>query len=172
MTQAMLDERARGLWRGFKRVGPFVLLVGAIVYVVGRSQTAPTGEAIPTYVATMATPPDSVTVATRLHVPRGRDARFALVLRPSKPPATKIAAYAFAASGAEDPEPVDARFDVGGDGVIRVAGSGRPLEGATELRVVIGAPSAFAKFDDAAARAKSGKSDPFVQVTVLPIDRE
>jgi hypothetical protein len=162
----------RRLWHVAKRIGPFVLVGGLILYVIARPNVGPTGDEIPAY--TVSTP-ESQLPETRLRIGRGRDARFALLLQPSKPnkPETKIVAYVFAMSGGEsEPNPIDAKVDVGGDGVIRMSGSARLLEGASDLRVVIGAPSAFARFDDAAARAKSGKGDGFVQVTVLPIDRE
>ncbi len=172
---AAKNASASGPWSLVERFGPFVVFGGLVLYVIVGPRfgtSGPSGEEIPAYeIADGATPDVPL---TRLRIARGSAARWALVLRPSKPPATKIVAYVFSTSeNGGDPEPVDAvRIEVAPDGLIKMAGSARPLEGVTELRLVIGAPSAFAKFDDAAAHAKRGRGNAIVQVTVIPIDRD
>ena len=58
------------------------------------------------------------------------------------------------------------------EGAVRLTGASRALTGASEIRVVLGEPTAIGKFDDAAARAAANRSDAHVRVLVIPIDRE
>src|SRR5687767_3570556 len=110
--------------------------------------------------------------SAHLHVASGprRDARFEIVLRPVTAPKTKVVAYAFTftASGA-DPVPLDAKIEIAPEGSVRLTGAAPSLEGAREIRVVVGEPVAIGKFDDAAARAAANESSPRVRVFAVPI---
>jgi hypothetical protein len=146
-------------------VGVFAIAVGVITYVgMMRWQS---GEL----------PPYGVSVTdggTHLRVVPSakRDARFEVVLRPPSPPAEKLVAYAFAMGEGAEPTPLEARVDISPEGVIRIAGAARALEGARELRVVVGAPVAIGGFTDAVSRAESGRDDALVRVVRVPIEAD
>lgn len=108
-----------------------------------------------------------------LVVPQGRaSSGFELVLRPAFPPDGRVVAYAFTfdRDGAE-PSPLDAAVELGQDGTVRMKGTTSSLGDATEVRVVVGAPTDIGKFDDAMMRAATQSRDEFVGVVVIPITR-
>jgi hypothetical protein len=79
-------------------------------------------------------------------------------------------AYAFVMQGGE-PSPLDATVDVAEAGSVRFTGVAKALEGASEVRLVIGSTESIAKFDEALARARDGTSDGRVRVLTIPIER-
>jgi hypothetical protein len=84
-----------------------------------------------------------------------------------------VVAYAFTVDKpGSDATPLEAKIELAPEGAVRLTGHPRALEGAREVRVVVGAPANIGKFDDAAARAKSGTSDAYVGVLAVPIERE
>jgi hypothetical protein len=110
--------------------------------------------------------------APRVEVGAGRDAPFELRAVPSSPAAVKVVAFAFAmVEGDADPNPVDAKVEIGSDGAVRLAGRARALEGAREVRLVIGAAADFKRYEDALSTARSGSSDAQVRVLRVPIVR-
>ncbi|HEY8080351.1 MAG TPA: hypothetical protein VIF62_39750, partial [Labilithrix sp.] len=64
-------------------------------------------------------------------------------------------------------ESLDADVETSEEGSVRVSGASLVLDGATELRVVIGAPDA----ETALARARTNRSDAHVLVLSVPIAR-
>lgn len=187
MTRAAAPEKGtnlsplrRGSWtrRVVIAAGPFAAAAAMILYVIAGPSVGPSGPELPSYTVTatgeqaMRGPaPDP---SPRLHLSKGRDARFEIVLRPATAPATKIVAYAFAMMGPVDGaevNPLDAKIEIAPEGGVRITGPSRLLEGAREIRIVIGAPAAIGKFDDAAAHAKGGKGNAQVHVVTVPIDR-
>ena len=160
------------LWQLTKRFGPYALVLGLLTAVLLRPRSEPAVDESPEYAVTVVDPTSGEPAPdpSRLRVVRG--GRFALSLRPTTPSATKVIAYAFAWTG-EVAEPIDVRVEVAPNGTVRVSGSSRVLEaaGARELRVVVGAAAAFHRFDDAVARAASGRSDAVVRVLSVALDR-
>ncbi len=160
--------------------GPLALAAAMIVYVTAQSGPRPPELPLYTVTATgsqaMGGPAEQP--STRLHLPRGakRDARFEVDLRPATAPQEKVVAYAFTfgASGgaAAEPAPLEAKIEIAPEGAVKLTGPVRTLEGVSEIRVVIGAPEAIGKFDDAASRAREGTSEPRVHVLKVPIDRD
>jgi hypothetical protein len=164
-------------------VGPLALAAAMLVYVT--SQHGPSGPELPSYSITatgaqaMRGPAEESPVgdrqgqSTRLRISSARDARFEIALRPASTPQTKIVAYAFTVTGAgAEPAPLEAKVEIAPEGGVRFSGSARSLQGAREIRIVMGEPTAIGKFDDALARASSMKGSPQVRVLVVPIDRE
>lgn len=156
--------------------GPLALAAAMIVYVTGRS--GPGAPPLPAYTVT-ATVDQAASAegqgAARLRLARAgaKGARFEIVLRPATPPEGKVVAYAFTFDAPDaEPAPLDARVELAPEGVIRLSGAGRALEGARELRVVVGEPAAIGKFVDAAARAAANATDADVRVVTVPIDRD
>lgn len=139
-----------------------------LVYV--GYQSGPASAALPVYELTVdgvAAAP-AAPAALRLSASAPRDAKFELLLRPTTPPKGPVVAYAFTMTeGADEPAPLDSDVELMPGGVVRFEGRSRALGDARELRIVLATPDAFAKFDEAAARAKSGDSD--AQVGVLPV---
>jgi hypothetical protein len=161
--------------------GPLALAAAMIVYVGGQS--GPSAPDLPAYTLTAVGPQAKPGAAestdpaasTRLRLPRGvgRDARFELLLRPATAPQGKVVAYAFTFGGtSSEASPLEAKVEIAPEGSVKLSGSSRAVEGATEIRVVLGAPTAIGKFDDAAARARSASGDAHVLVLTVPIDRE
>jgi hypothetical protein len=110
--------------------------------------------------------------AQRIEVRAGRDAPFELSAVPRTPSAVKVVAFAFAmGEGDVEPNPVDAKVAIAPDGAVRLAGRARALEGAREVRVVIGAAADFKRYEDALSTARSGSSDAQVRVLRVPIVR-
>ncbi|MBX3203978.1 MAG: hypothetical protein KF764_02855 [Labilithrix sp.] len=173
---ASASPTSRNKRRLLALAGPLALAAAMVVYVVG--QRGPSGPPLPAYTVTVtgdggARGPGEA--LARLRLPKGgaRSAPFEIVLRPATPPEGKVVAYGFTfdAPGAE-PSPLDARVELAPEGAVRLTGERRALGGASELRVVIGEPTAIGKFVDAAARAASNTADAQVSVVSVPIDRE
>jgi hypothetical protein len=170
------SERTSRWKRITMTAGPLALAAAMLVYVTG--ERGPQGPELPPYSVTASSEHamrGRTEASEHLHVAKGigRDARFELLLRPATAPQGKVVAYAFtfAALGAE-PVPLDAKVEIAPEGAVRLTGASRSLEGAREIRIVVGEPIAIGKFDDAAARAASSKSDARVRVLSVPIDRE
>ena len=154
-------------------VAPLAVAAAVLVYV-GRGDT--THASLPDYsvVATsekemrgadLATPPRA-----QLELRGGTDAVFELVVRPATSVPVKVVAYVFAIGDGE-PNAVDAKVEVAPEGAVRINGRARALEGAREVRVVLGPASDFKRYEDALSRARDGKSDGQVRVLVVPIVR-
>ncbi len=143
-------------------VALLAVATAVVVYSVVRRWSAGRHAALPEY------------DVARLEVGAGRDAPFELVATPRTPVAIKIVAFAFAfGSGASDvePNPVDAKTEITADGTVRLRGRGRALEGAREVRVVLGAAEDFKRYEDALDSARAGASDGQVRVLEVPIVR-
>ena len=155
--------------------GPLALAAAMVVYVGGQS--GPDHPDVPAYTVTAVgdrAPGQAYEASTQLRMSKagGRNARFEVVLRPAKPPQEKVVAYAFTfGASAPEPAPLEAKVEIAPDGTVKLSGASRALEGANELRIVLGTPAAIGKFDDAATRARSAKSDAHVLVLTVPIDR-
>ena len=108
---------------------------------------------------------------TRIRVGSARDARFEIVARPASATPTKVVAYAFVMLEGSKAEPLEAKIDVSPDGAIKVAGEARALEGAREVRIVIGPPASIGKFEDAATLAQKNEKSTRVRVLSVAIDR-
>jgi hypothetical protein len=108
---------------------------------------------------------------TRIHVGTSREARFEIVARPATASPAKVVAYAFVILEGSKAEPLDAKIDVSPDGAIKVTGQARALDGAREVRIVIGPPASIGKFDDAAALAAKNEKSSYVRVLSVAIDR-
>jgi hypothetical protein len=118
---------------------------------------------------TMRGPAEPASNRLRLH---SGDAPFEIVVRPATTSGGKVVAYVFAI-GEGEPNPVEANVEIAPEGSIRIKGRTRALDGAREVRIVIGvAQESIKRFDDALVRARDGKSDASVRVVTLPIVRE
>jgi hypothetical protein len=137
-------------------------LAGALWFAVSHF-TGPAPSPFPDYAVTTNDASPSV------HVRTG-NAPFEITLRPSKP-GPKVVAYAFAI-GEGEPNPIDAKITIAPDGVIHIEGRSRALEGARELRVVVGAPESIKRFDDALTKARDGKSDAQARVITIALTRD
>lgn len=156
--------------------GPLALAAGLLLYVVAGPKLGTGGADLPTYGVTasgaqeMRGPGEH---GDHLRLARGKDGRFELVLRPATAPPAKVVAFAFAVGAAGgDPSALDAKIEVAPEGAVRITGRSSMLEGASTVRVVVGAPDAIGKYDDALALAKSGSESRGVRVITVPIDRE
>jgi hypothetical protein len=171
----IISLRARWLKGIVAGVGPLALAAAMILYVVGGPRLGPSSAELPEYSVTATSEQamrGAAEASARLRVGKAKDARFEIVLRPATASEKKIVAYAFAiGEPGSDPNPLDAKTEVSEEGAVRITGSSRALEGAREIRVVVGAPESIGKFDDAVRRATSGGEGP-VRVLVVPIDRE
>ena len=98
------------------------------------------------------------------------DETFELVLRPAMRVDARLALYVFAIAEGE-PNPVDATIDVTPEGPIRITGRVKALSGAREVRVVVGAATAFKRYEDALSRAREGTSAGPLRVLSIPIVR-
>jgi hypothetical protein len=156
--------------------GPIALAAAMIVYVT--TQSGPALPDLPPYSADVSGVrgdggPAEPGARLRVASASNESARFEIVLRPATAPAGKIVAYAFTlGAGVSEPTPLDARVAFAPDGAIRLTGASRALGRSSEIRIVLGEPAAIGKFDEAAARAASDRSDARVRVLVVPIDRE
>jgi len=168
-----------GAWRRrlVLAAGPLALAAAMVVYVGGQS--GPELRDLPAYtvsaVGVRAMGGQAEEPSPRLRVPKGagRNARFEVLLRPAAAPQEGVVAYAFTFGGdASEPAPLDAKVEIAPDGPVKLTGAAGALEGAHELRIVLGTPAAIGKFDDAATRARSANSDAHVLVLTVPIDRE
>jgi hypothetical protein len=139
-----------------------VLAVSAaiLMYFGLGSKRAARHEALPEY------------EASPVELGPGRDAPFEIDAMPKAPVALKVIAFAFAfAEGDAEPNAVDAKVEIGPDGAVRLKGRARALEGAREVRIVIGAAADFTRYEDALSAARAGSSDGEVRVLVVPIMR-
>jgi hypothetical protein len=143
--------------------GPIALAAAMVIYVT--TQRGPSLPELPEYSVT------ATGDAGKLRVGTGKDARFELLLRPATAPRSKVVAYAFILSPGAEPAPLEARVEIAPDGLIRLKGQARVLGDAPEIRVVVGAPEAIGKFDDALDRAQTGQSDARVRVLSVAIER-
>lgn len=150
---------------------PLALAAAVVLYFVTRS----TSPVIPPYDLSASdaagSPPAAAggPATNRIHM-GSKDARFEIVARPASASAAKVVAFPFAMIGGE-PVPLEAKVDISPDGAVRIAGGFRALEGASEIRIVLGSIEAIGKFDDAHARANKGASDDHVRVLTVAIDR-
>ncbi len=97
--------------------------------------------------------------------------RFEILVRPSAPLATRVAAWAFAlGEPGSEPTPLLANVAVSTDGTVTIGGPSEVLANARELRVVLSS-AGVAKFDAAAERARTGQSDATLRVLVVPVAR-
>jgi hypothetical protein len=149
--------------------GPLALAAAVFVWVAGGRDGDSARAPVPDYaLAAISDPADTNLSRLRLHA---ADAPFEIALRPAAP-AGKVVAYAFA-MGEGEPNPIEANVEIAPDGTIRIRGRARALEGAREVRVVIGtAQESIKRFDDALARARDGKSDAKVRVLTVAIVRD
>ena len=153
---------ARARW-ALRIAGPTAL--GAAVVLLWGSQRGPTEPDLPRYELG-----GGEAGAARLVSRAGPGARFELALRPVARPAERVVAYAFAFGDGLEPAPLEATIDLAPDGAVRVAGDARALRDARDVRIVIGAPAAIGKFDDAIERARRAEGDGRVRVVVVPIE--
>jgi hypothetical protein len=142
--------------------------VAAVAVYVGLGRRSAGHTALPEY------------AVARFELAPGRDAPFEIDATPTAPIATKLVAFAFAIGGVggggrgdadTEPNPVDAKVEIAADGTVRIKGRGRALEGAREVRVVLGAATDFKRYEDAMAAARAGASDARLRVLVVPIVR-
>jgi hypothetical protein len=109
--------------------------------------------------------------ALRLH--GGASATFEITARPATQAGAKVVAYVFAIEADHEPSAVDASVEVAPEGAIRIRGRARALDGAREVRVVIGtANDSIKRYEDALTRARDGQGDVWTRVLVIPIVRE
>jgi hypothetical protein len=171
----VVSLRARRMKRLVTGAGPLALVAAMILCVVGGSRLGPSSPELPDYSVTATSEQamrGAAEASARLRLGKSKDARFEIMLRPATAPEKKVVAYAFAiGEPGSDPNPLDAKTEVSEEGAVRITGSSRALEGAREIRFVVGDPDSIGKFDDAVRRATSGSEGP-VRVLVVPIDRE
>ncbi len=157
-------------------VGGLALAAAVVVYVAaGRPKDVPHAM-LPDYALaassdqSMRGAPEKAGAVLHLH---GRpDAPFEITARPANAAGTRVVAYLFAI-GEGEPNPIDANVEIAGEGAIRIRGQARALDGARELRLVIGgANDSIARYDDALSHARDGKSDARVRVLAVSIVRD
>ncbi len=156
-------------------VGPVALAAAVLLYVSTRGAgTGDDGPVLPDYAASVRGDQTLRAAAaqadSRLRVTSDASS-FEIVVRPATAPSSRVAAWVFTRDGDEEPAPLQADVDVSPEGAVRIRGTGASLGSARELRVVV-APAGRTKFDDAAARARTGTTDEHVRVLVVPVDRE
>jgi hypothetical protein len=175
-----IEERAKADAKGGRVIAfvrraavvaaPLAVAAAVIVYV-GRGGTS--RSSLPEY-AVVASGEKEMRGAdeaqARLELRGGEGATFEILARPSTDAGAHVVAYVFAI-GEGEPNPVEAKVEVAFGGSVRIRGRARALEGAREVRVVLGSTSDFARFEDALAHARDGKSDEHVRVLVVPIVR-
>jgi hypothetical protein len=157
--------------RAMVLAAPLAVAAAAVVYVAagpraGRGPELPAYSVVATGEQAMRGPAEA---STRLRIGNGKEARFEVIARPIAAASAKVVGYAFVMSSGEA-SALDGKVEVSSDGAVRVTGPSRALSGANEIRLVVGAPEAIGKFDDALARAKSGSSDVRVRVLTVAID--
>ncbi len=108
---------------------------------------------------------------TRIHV-GSRDSKFEIVARPATATPEKVVAYGFIVlSDGSKVEALEAKIDVSAEGAVKVTGQARALDGAREVRIVIGSPASIGKFEDATALAQKNEKSSHVRVLSVAIDR-
>lgn len=173
------DTTVVSLWkrRAVMLAGPLALAAAMVLYITAGPGLGPSGPTIPSYAISATSEKEmrgDAPVATRLRLgshANDRDARFTIVLTPETAVPAKVVAYAFVMSVPE-PTPLEAKIETSAEGAIKISGASRTLDGAKELRVVVGPPSSIGRFDDAITRAQKGTSDEHVRVMSIPIERE
>jgi hypothetical protein len=176
-ASANANAKANGRVLAFVRrnamyVAPFAVAAAALVYV-GRSGSGAGGPALPDYTVVAISEREMRGAAepqAALELRGGADAGFEIVARPATTAATRVVAYVFAV-GEGEPSPVDATIEIAPGGAVKIKGRARALAGAREVRVVLGAPTDFTRYEDALSRARDGKSDAHVRVLSVPIVR-
>jgi hypothetical protein len=151
--------------------GPLAVAAAVALFVSGRGDGTPRLPELTVVASEAQELRGASEPSSRLRIRGGRDASFELVVRPATAVA-HVVAYVFARGSGGEPSPVDATVEVAAEGSVRIRGKARALEGARELRIVIGtANGSIKRFDDALARAIDGTSDASIRVLVVPIDR-
>lgn len=154
-------------------VAPFAVAAAALLYVGRGGSSGTGGAALPDYsvVATgereMRGAADEKAV---LELRGGADAGFEIVARPATGAATRVVAYVFAIGDGE-PSAVEAKVDVAPEGAVKIKGRARALEGAREIRIVLGTAADFTRYEDALSHARDGRSDGHVRVLSIPVVR-
>lgn len=157
-------------------VGPLALAAAVLLYVIAGRNPDKSHALLPDYTfvaygekemrGTDDSPPGAP-----LRLRGAPDAAFEIVVRPATQTAGHVVAYVFAI-GEGEPNAVQATVEVAPEGSVRIRGRARSLEGARELRVVLGTASdTITRYEDALSRARDGKSDAQVRVLVIPIVR-
>lgn len=157
--------------------GPLALAAAVLVWVMAGRNGEPGHALLPDYAVsatsdqTMRGPAADPTPAAGLRLHAG-DAPFEIVLRPATRAGTRVVAYAFAI-GEGEPNPIEAKVEIAPEGSIRIRGRARALQGAREVRVVVGtANDSIRRFEDAVTHARDGKGDASVRVLTVPITRD
>lgn len=161
--------------RVLKIAGPLAIAALMVLVFTMRGPRGDDGPELPGYTVAaageqaMRGAPEPA-AAPRITLRGGASARFEVVARPERASPERVAAFAFVVRGDGVASLDDANVEVSKDGAVRVTGAARELAGATALRVVVGAPRAIGKFDDAVDRARTERSDAHVRVLTVPID--
>ena len=156
--------------------GPLALAAAVLIWVLAGRNGETARALLPDYAVSASSDqamrgPGDTAPSTGLRLHAG-DAPFEIVVRPATSAGRKVVAYAFAI-GEGEPNPIDAKVEIAPEGSIRIRGRARALDGAREVRVVIGvANESITRFEDALTRARDGKSDASVRVLAVPITRE
>lgn len=158
--------------RAVMLAGPVALAACMLLYF-GVREPALTGALLPDY-GVVASSQKEMRGADEprpsLELRGGPDAEFEILARPTTTTG-KVVAFAFAIGDGE-PNPVEAKVEIAPEGAVRIRGRGRALDGAREVRIVLGTASdSIKRYEDALSRARSGKSDAKVRVLVVPIKR-
>lgn len=151
-------------------VAPLAVAAAVVLYL-GRGGGS--REALPEYSVVASGEKDTRgadEAQARLELRGGEGATFEIVARPGTDAGAHVVAYVFAI-GEGEPNPVDAKVEVAFGGSVRIRGRARALDGAREVRVVLGSTSDFKRFEDALSHAREGKSDARVRVLTVPIVR-
>lgn len=161
------------LTRRVARFAAPLALAAAVVLYLGLREPSPSGALLPAYSVVAGGPKEmrgADDASSTLVLRGGPDAEFELLARPATT-TSKVVAYVFAI-GEGEPNPVDAKIEIAPEGAVRVRGRARALEGAREVRIVLGtATDSITRYEDALTRARSGASDAKVRVLVVPISR-
>lgn len=176
-------EKASAEKPGAAKVTPFrrravmiagpVALAACMLFYFGVREPALTGVLLPDYSVVASSQKEmrgAAEARPSLELRGGPDAEFEILARPATTTG-KVVAFAFAIGDGE-PNPVEAKVEIAPEGAVRIRGRGRALDGAREVRVVVGtATDSIKRYEDALSRARSGKSDAKVRVLVVPITR-
>lgn len=145
-----------------------VTVGAAVIVYLGRGGTSRTS--LPEYAVVASGEKEMRGAGETLELRDGEGATFEILARPGTDAGAHVVAYVFAI-GEGEPNPVEAKVEVALGGAVRIRGRARALDGAREVRVVLGSTSDFARFEDALARARDRTSDAHVRVLVVPIVR-
>jgi hypothetical protein len=154
--------------------GPLALAAVMVLYFATRSSPDAAPE-LPGYAVSVSGEKEMRGAAdapsSRLVLRGGPNARFEILARPAQAAPEHVAAYAFAVRGGDVASLDDAKVEVSKDGAVRVTGAARELEGASAVRLVIGAPRAITTFDDAVERARGQKNDAHTRIVDVVVER-